>query len=90
MAAVRFDVPRTGRGEKRYLASVRAGEPINEAQTIAEATMTGILGREAAYSGHPITWDDAMKSTTRLGPEKVEFGDYPIQPVAMPGSYRFS
>ncbi len=75
---------------QNLIASVRAGEPINEAQTIAEATMTGILGREAAYSGHPITWDDAMKSTTRLGPEKLELGDYPIQPVAMPGSYRFS
>ena len=72
------------------IASVRAGVPINEAQTIAEATMTGILGREAAYSGKEITWDDAMKSTTRLGPEKVEFGPYPVPPVAMPGTYKFS
>ncbi len=72
------------------IASVRAGEPINEAQTIAEATMTGILGREAAYSGKAIRWDDAIKSTTRLGPQKLEFGDYPIQPVAMPGAYKFS
>jgi len=72
------------------IASVRAGEPINEAQAIAEATMTGIMGREAAYSGKAITWDEAMKSTTRLGPEKLEFGNYPIQPVAMPGTYKFS
>ncbi|NLS98240.1 MAG: Gfo/Idh/MocA family oxidoreductase [Planctomycetaceae bacterium] len=72
------------------IASVRAGEPINEAQAIAEATMTGILGREAAYSGKEISWEEAMKSTTRLGPEKLQFGDYPIQPVAMPGKYKFS
>ncbi len=72
------------------IASVRAGEPINEAQTIAEATMTGILGREAAYSGKEITWDQAMKSTARLGPEKIEFGPYPMPPVAMPGTYKFS
>ena len=62
------------------IASVRAGQPINEAQAIAESTMTGILGREAAYSGKEITWDEAMKSTTRLGPEKLEFGHYPIPP----------
>ncbi len=75
---------------QNLIASVRAGEPINEAQAIAESTMTGILGREAAYSGKEIRWDEAMKSTAQLGPEKLEFGDYPIQPVAMPGTYKFS
>lgn len=85
------------RGEQRnpyqvehedLIASIRAGTPINEAQTIAEATMTGILGREAAYSGKAITWDQAIQSTTRLGPDKYEFGSYPIPPVAMPGRYQ--
>ena len=36
------------------IASIRAGKPINEAQAVAESTMTGILGREAAYSGKAI------------------------------------
>ena len=72
------------------IASIRAGKPINEAQAVAESTMTGILGREAAYSGQAIEWDAAMKSTKRLGPEKYEFGPYPIPEVAMPGVYRFS
>ncbi len=72
------------------IASVRAGEPINEAQAIAESTMTGILGREAAYSGKEITWEEAMKSTTRLGPQKLELGPFPIPPIAMPGTYKFS
>lgn len=71
------------------IASIRAGSPINEAQAIAESTMTGILGREAVYSGKAVAWDEAMKSTKRLGPEKYEFGSYPIPEVAMPGSYRF-
>lgn len=70
------------------IASIRAGNPINEAQTVAESTMTGIIGREAVYSGKPVTWDEAMKSTKRLGPEKYAFGPYPMPPVAMPGSYR--
>ena len=50
--------------------------------------MTGVIGREAAYSGKAVEWDAAMKSTKRLGPDKYEFGDYPIPPVAMPGQYR--
>ena len=71
------------------IASIRAGNPINEAQAVAESTMTGILGREAAYSGKEISWDEAMKSTKRLGPDRYELGPYPIPEVALPGLYRF-
>jgi len=71
------------------IASIRDGRPINEAQNVAESTMTGILGREAAYSGQAIDWDTAMASTTVLGPGRDEFGPYPTPPVAMPGRYRF-
>jgi predicted dehydrogenase len=75
---------------ENLIASIRAGEPINEAQNIAESTMTAILGREAAYSGQEITWDGAMKSTTRLGPAEYELGPFDVAPVARPGVYRFS
>jgi hypothetical protein len=75
---------------ENLIASIRAGEPINEAQAIAESTMTGIIGREAVYSGQEILWDKAMQSTTQLGPEKYEFGPYPIPPIARPGAYRFT
>ncbi len=71
------------------IASIRAGQPINEAQAVAESTMTGIIGREAVYSGKAVEWDAAMKSTTRLGPEQYELGPYPTPPVPMPGRYQF-
>ena len=71
------------------IASIRAGQPINDAQAVAESTMTGIIGREAAYSGTAVEWDAAMQSTKRLGPEKYDFGPYPVPEVAMPGKYRF-
>ena len=74
---------------EHLIASIRAGNPINEAQRVAESTLTGIIGREAVYSGKAVEWDAAMKSTTRLGPETYEFGPYPIPPVAMPGVYQF-
>lgn len=86
-----------GRRESGYrlehehlMASILAGEPINEAQSIAESTMTAIIGREACYSGQQISWDEAMKSEMKLGPDKYEFADYPMPEVAMPGEYRFS
>lgn len=72
------------------ITSIREGRPINEAEAVAYSTMTGILGREAVYSGQAISWDDAMQSTARLGPDKYEFGPYPVAPVPMPGRYRFT
>jgi myo-inositol 2-dehydrogenase/D-chiro-inositol 1-dehydrogenase len=77
------------REHEDLIASIRAGNPINEAQAVAESTMTGILGREAVYSGKSLDWDTAMKSTHRLGPAHYEFGPYPIPEVPMPGRYRF-
>jgi predicted dehydrogenase len=71
------------------IASIRAGKPINDAQAVAESTMTGILGREAVYSGQGIEWDEAMKSTKHLGPATYELGAYPVPEVAMPGQYQF-
>jgi predicted dehydrogenase len=75
---------------QNLMASILAGRPINEAQNIAESTMTAIIGREAAYSGQEVTWDQAMKSTKRLGPDKYEFGPHEVPPVARPGIYKFT
>lgn len=74
---------------ENLIASILSGKPINEAQAAAESTLTGIMGREAAYSGRAVTWDDAMKSQVRLGPAEYTMGSYQIPAVAMPGQYRF-
>jgi predicted dehydrogenase len=71
------------------IASIRAGQPLNAAKEVAESTLTGIMGREAAYSGQTIEWDEALNSKTRLGPDKYEFGPLPFPAVATPGQYRF-
>ena len=88
----RYQGPNSNPYEQEHLnliASISEGKPINEGQSIAESTLTGIMGREAAYSGRSVTWDAAMKSNTRLGPDKYDFGPYPVPPVAMPGKHRF-
>jgi hypothetical protein len=50
-------------------ASIRSGNPINEAEYGANSTMTAILGRMCTYSGRELTWDQALNSTITYMPE---------------------
>jgi len=70
-----------------FIHSIRAGKPLNEAQQTAEAVLMGIMGRESAYSGQIVEWDQILNSNKRLGPEKYEFGPLPFPEVAIPGQY---
>jgi predicted dehydrogenase len=72
------------------ILSIRAGKPINEAKSIAESTLTAIMGRESAYSGRTLEWDQVYNSNMRLGPEVYEFGTLPFPEVPIPGKYRFA
>ena len=70
------------------IESIRAGKPLNESKQVAESTLTAIMGREAAYTGKAITWDQIMNSELDLSPSKYEFGDLAVRPVPMPGKPR--
>lgn len=70
--------------------SIRAGNPLNEAQAVAESTLTGIMGRESAYAGRSVEWDEVLNGKTRLGPQDYRLGPLPFPEVATPGQYRFS
>ncbi|MEM1441041.1 MAG: Gfo/Idh/MocA family oxidoreductase [Verrucomicrobiota bacterium] len=75
--------------------AIRENLEHNEAERGAYATMAGILGRMANYSGQEVRWDAAMESNQTLVP--TDLVDYtspaPVQPdengrypVAVPGS----
>ncbi|MGO9240488.1 MAG: Gfo/Idh/MocA family protein [Bryobacteraceae bacterium] len=51
---------------KAFIASIRDGQPINDAERSVESNLTAILGRMAAYQQRVITWDEMMKSKERL------------------------
>ena len=70
--------------------SIRAGQPLNEAKAVAESTLTGIMGRESAYSGRSVEWDEMLNSTKRLGPETYAMGNLPFPEVAIPGQYKMA
>jgi predicted dehydrogenase len=69
------------------LGSIKGdGKYWNEGKQVADSTMAAVLGRMCTYTGREIKWDWATKvSKLKLGPEKLEFGPYKADPVAMPG-----
>ena len=67
------------------IASIRAGEPLNEGRRVAESVLTGIMGREAAYTGKEITWDEINDPELDLAPQPTGFHSLPVPPVAEPG-----
>ena len=70
---------------KDLIQSIRDGKPLNEAEQIAHSTLTSIMGREAAYTGQVIKWDELLNSKLNLMPEKLEFGPLPEASQAIPG-----
>jgi len=75
---------------QNFIDSIRAGKPLNEAQQTAEATLMAIMGRESAYSGQFVEWDQMLNSKKRLGPDKYDFGPAPFPAVAIPGEYKLA
>ncbi|MFB3903098.1 MAG: Gfo/Idh/MocA family protein [Acidobacteriota bacterium] len=69
--------------------AIRTATPFNEAENTAKSTMTAIMGREAAYTGRAVTWDEMMKSSMRLGPTEYALGPAPIEvKIPVPGKPR--
>lgn len=65
-----------------WVTAIRTGKPINTAKETANATLMAIMGRDSAYTGKAITWDELLASNNRLGPTEYAFGPLPFKPVA--------
>jgi len=74
----------------RLFASIRNGEPINDGDYMWKSTLLGVMGRMAAYSGEPISWEAALHSELDLSPEKYEWGKAPEVVIAEPGKTKFA
>ncbi|MBM3734947.1 MAG: Gfo/Idh/MocA family oxidoreductase [Acidobacteria bacterium] len=71
-------------------ASIRKGGPLNDGVWMATSSMLAIMGRMAAYTGQQITWEQALNSQQRLGPDPVEWtGSFVHEPLALPGVTKF-
>jgi predicted dehydrogenase len=61
------------------VAAIRTGNQIVEAEETAKSVLTAIMGREAAYTGKKVTWEEMMGSGMKLGPK----GEMKLGPVDM-------
>jgi predicted dehydrogenase len=66
-------------------AGIRSGNVINDTERGAHSTLMAIMARTSAYSGQTVTWEQAMNSEEKLGPDIVVFGPMPVAPVPVPG-----
>jgi myo-inositol 2-dehydrogenase / D-chiro-inositol 1-dehydrogenase len=71
-------------------ASIRAGKPLNDGGFMGLSTLMAIAGREAAYSGQTLTYDQVLASAQSLVPERYGMdATPPAVIIRRPGSYRF-
>ena len=61
------------------VAAIRTGNQIVEAEETAKSNLTAIMGRQAAYTGKKVTWEEMMGSGLKLGPK----GELKLGPVDM-------
>lgn len=76
------------------VASIRAGAPVNDGPWMTRSNLVALLGREAAYSGRALTFDELLQSERRLGPRSLDegvldFGELAQDTSPVPGEYRF-
>ncbi len=68
------------------VTAIRRDQPVNTAEGTAISTQIAIIGRDSAYTGKAIAWDEGLQSAARLGPTEYAFGPVAIKAVApVPG-----
>ncbi|MDR0758271.1 MAG: Gfo/Idh/MocA family oxidoreductase [Tannerella sp.] len=55
-----------------WINHIRSGKPIEQASETAVANMAAIMGRESAYTGVKVTWDEMTASTLDLYPKDID------------------
>lgn len=67
-------------------ASIRAGKPKNDDLNLATSTLLAIMGRQAAYTGQQVTWEQSLNSQVSLVPSPIAWnGSHQTAGLAIPG-----
>lgn len=71
-----------------WVNHIRKGETYVESIDCGTSSLCGVMGREAAYTGQTVTWDEASAAERDYLPEKLELGkmDMSKYVVRVPGS----
>lgn len=67
-------------------AAIRSGKPKNDDANLASSTLFAMLGRQAAYTGQQVTWEQSLNSQASLVPKPIDWnGKHEIRGLAVPG-----
>jgi len=66
------------------VTAIRKDKPVNTAKETALSTLIAVMGRDSAYTGRGISWDDLLASDVRLGPTEYSLapGAHTLKPSA--------
>ena len=67
-----------------WVNHIRKGEAHDEAEACGISTLAGIMGREAAYTGATVTWDEISASALDYMPEKLVMGNMDMSKYVVP------
>ncbi len=67
------------------LNSIADNAPLNELKRVAESTLMAIMGRDSAYTGKELTWEDALNSDLDTFPTELKWGPRPDITLPLPG-----
>ncbi len=71
--------------------SIRTGKPKNDDLNLATSTLLALMGRDAAYSGQELTWDQALNSQVSLLPSTLEMNaSFEAPGLPIPGRTKVS
>jgi predicted dehydrogenase len=74
-----------------FFAALRKGEIINTGEYMANSTMLGLLGREAAHTGQRVTWDQMWAASQDHAPDTLKMSDsFAVAPVPVPGVHKLA
>lgn len=76
------------------ITAILKDKPLNEAKQVTDSTLTAIMGREAAYSGAGVNWEDVLNCKFTYGPEllyqdcaKMQYGAFRTLQPPMPSMH---
>ena len=64
-----------------FITAIRENKYVNDTQNVSMANIVAIMGRESAYTGKEVSYEEIMNSDMKLGPSKLEFGPVDIPPI---------
>lgn len=62
-----------------FITALRSNNYVNDIPNVANANIVAIMGRESAYTGKEVSYEEIMNSDMKLGPDVITLG-----PVNMP------